>query len=304
MMRTSWSTAPCTISRVPLTLVCFLTRKIQKHSLNLWIRKWVEWHERHCHHLSSSLVFNWPQVVYLCYLSNLLPAHEPSKEQTIRLWVPIKWVSRSHAVWWLILLPLYSLTDSAFPYELAGSPKAWIPRLNVNLQFYRRHEYGGHFAALDNPKGLSEDLQEFFAQHYVAWALMPVPICCSLLYFLTTFECEKRFCFEYCEVRVSKMRDESEQSPISVVDSAFPNLELLWSPELSYSNTTAATGTARSGICSLQNSKLDPVDIDSESRIGREGRETEESICESLFLEEIRQWQPTLSASRDGGRDQ
>ena len=66
-----------------------------------------------------------------------------------------------------------SLTDSAFPYELAGSPKAWIPRLNVNLQFYKRHEYGGHFAALDNPKGLSEDLQEFFAQHYVAWAVMP-----------------------------------------------------------------------------------------------------------------------------------
>lgn len=39
-------------------------------------------------------------------------------------------------------------TDSAFPYELAAGPKAWLPKLNVNNVFYRRHEYGGHFAGL------------------------------------------------------------------------------------------------------------------------------------------------------------
>ena len=37
---------------------------------------------------------------------------------------------------------------SAFPWELVNPPKAWIPRNNVNFVYYKRHTYGGHFAAL------------------------------------------------------------------------------------------------------------------------------------------------------------
>lgn len=55
---------------------------------------------------------------------------------------------------------------SSFPWELGGSPKAWIPRLNVNLQSVKEHAYGGHFAALDNPNALASDLREFFTAHF------------------------------------------------------------------------------------------------------------------------------------------
>ncbi|PWN96918.1 alpha/beta-hydrolase [Tilletiopsis washingtonensis] len=55
---------------------------------------------------------------------------------------------------------------SGFPYELAGSPKAWIPRCGLNLVFYRTHEKGGHFAALDNPEALADDVRDFFTESF------------------------------------------------------------------------------------------------------------------------------------------
>ncbi|PWN40938.1 alpha/beta-hydrolase [Ceraceosorus guamensis] len=55
---------------------------------------------------------------------------------------------------------------SRFPWELAGSPKPWIGRLDVNLKSLKEHDYGGHFAALDNPNALSSDLREFFTAHF------------------------------------------------------------------------------------------------------------------------------------------
>jgi hypothetical protein len=35
-----------------------------------------------------------------------------------------------------------------------------------NLVFYRKHEHGGHFAALERPKELLEDVEEFVS---VVW---------------------------------------------------------------------------------------------------------------------------------------
>lgn len=55
---------------------------------------------------------------------------------------------------------------SHFPYELAAGPKSWIPRSNVNLVHYKRHDYGGHFAATDNPEGLVQDVAEFANAHW------------------------------------------------------------------------------------------------------------------------------------------
>ncbi|CAD6886387.1 unnamed protein product [Tilletia laevis] len=55
---------------------------------------------------------------------------------------------------------------SSFPYELAGGPRSWISRCGVNLVFYREHDQGGHFAALDNSEGLARDLKDFFNEHY------------------------------------------------------------------------------------------------------------------------------------------
>lgn len=37
---------------------------------------------------------------------------------------------------------------SNFPYELAAGPKSWLAKYRLNWQFYRMHDYGGHFAAL------------------------------------------------------------------------------------------------------------------------------------------------------------
>lgn len=37
---------------------------------------------------------------------------------------------------------------SHFPYELAAGPRSWLAKYKLNWQFYKMHDYGGHFAAL------------------------------------------------------------------------------------------------------------------------------------------------------------
>lgn len=37
---------------------------------------------------------------------------------------------------------------SSFPYELAAGPKSWLAKYGLNWQYYKMHDYGGHFAAL------------------------------------------------------------------------------------------------------------------------------------------------------------
>lgn len=49
---------------------------------------------------------------------------------------------------------------SWFPMELAPSPVAWVAT-SGNLVWHRRHERGGHFAAIEQPQALWDDLQEF-----------------------------------------------------------------------------------------------------------------------------------------------
>ncbi|KAF1835734.1 epoxide hydrolase-like protein [Decorospora gaudefroyi] len=54
---------------------------------------------------------------------------------------------------------------SSFPYEVTPGIKGEIEKDN-NLVFYRQHEHGGHFAALEQPKVLWEDVEEFVGK---AW---------------------------------------------------------------------------------------------------------------------------------------
>jgi microsomal epoxide hydrolase len=42
-------------------------------------------------------------------------------------------------------------------------PKAWVEK-EGNLVFYRDHEKGGHFAALEQPELLMGDIEEFVEQ--------------------------------------------------------------------------------------------------------------------------------------------
>jgi microsomal epoxide hydrolase len=54
---------------------------------------------------------------------------------------------------------------SYFPYELAPVPRAWAEKTGRIVSF-RSHERGGHFAALERPEALWEDVEEFVG---VAW---------------------------------------------------------------------------------------------------------------------------------------
>lgn len=52
------------------------------------------------------------------------------------------------------------LGHSWFPQELAPVPVSWL-QANSNLVWWRRHEIGGHFAALEGPEKLWKDVQDF-----------------------------------------------------------------------------------------------------------------------------------------------
>ncbi|KAF1835819.1 alpha/beta-hydrolase [Decorospora gaudefroyi] len=54
---------------------------------------------------------------------------------------------------------------SWFPYELAPVPRAWAEKTG-NLVFFRAHEQGGHFAALERPEVLWGDVE---AWAKIAW---------------------------------------------------------------------------------------------------------------------------------------
>jgi microsomal epoxide hydrolase len=54
---------------------------------------------------------------------------------------------------------------SYFPYELAPVPRAWAEKTG-NMVFFRSHEKGGHFAALERPEVLWQDVEEFVK---IAW---------------------------------------------------------------------------------------------------------------------------------------
>ncbi|KAL9473502.1 hypothetical protein ACSS6W_007882 [Trichoderma asperelloides] len=52
---------------------------------------------------------------------------------------------------------------SFFPKELAPIPQAWA-KTTGTLEFYRQHESGGHFAAMEKPEILLADVEEFLKQ--------------------------------------------------------------------------------------------------------------------------------------------
>jgi len=51
---------------------------------------------------------------------------------------------------------------SAFPDELYQAPKSWAERAYPKLVYYKKHDKGAHFAALEQPQLLSEDIRAGF----------------------------------------------------------------------------------------------------------------------------------------------
>lgn len=59
---------------------------------------------------------------------------------------------------------------SAFPMELMVGRRRWV-EADRNVTFWREHDRGGHFAAMERPVELVTDLREFFRG--LQWALKP-----------------------------------------------------------------------------------------------------------------------------------
>jgi pimeloyl-ACP methyl ester carboxylesterase len=51
---------------------------------------------------------------------------------------------------------------SAFPDELTQAPRSWAEQAYPNLIHYNRLPKGGHFAAWEQPKVLSEEMRAGF----------------------------------------------------------------------------------------------------------------------------------------------
>jgi len=55
---------------------------------------------------------------------------------------------------------------SVFEHDILIMPRSWVAKYHKNkLVFWRKHEKGGHFPALDNPDGLVADLREMMSSH-------------------------------------------------------------------------------------------------------------------------------------------
>ena len=72
------------------------------------------------------------------------------------------WPYRSHKDLNMWCLPAVKqpFRYSRFKYDLDQTPKKWAESM-VDLQFFRDHEQGGHFAAYERPEPLWTDVDEF-----------------------------------------------------------------------------------------------------------------------------------------------
>lgn len=52
---------------------------------------------------------------------------------------------------------------SYFRKEIYPVPKAWIETTG-NLVWFKKHDAGGHFAAMEQPQAIADDIEEFLGQ--------------------------------------------------------------------------------------------------------------------------------------------
>ncbi|THC96524.1 hypothetical protein EYZ11_004023 [Aspergillus tanneri] len=120
------------------------------------------------HVLSSSPIalLAWCGEKYLDWVDDPLPT------ETILELISLYWLTESfpRAIYpypymrrWYIRKP-YGF--SSFPREIMPPPRSWM-RITGDLTFWKDHDKGGHFAALERPKDMKDDLTEFIA---LAWS--------------------------------------------------------------------------------------------------------------------------------------
>ncbi|PVH73508.1 alpha/beta-hydrolase [Cadophora sp. DSE1049] len=60
---------------------------------------------------------------------------------------------------------------SMYPKEQLHCPRDWATRV-ANIQYWKEHVKGGHFAPVEDPRQFLEDLRDFFGSHMVTKALV------------------------------------------------------------------------------------------------------------------------------------
>ncbi|KAA8651353.1 uncharacterized protein ATNIH1004_000235 [Aspergillus tanneri] len=130
-------------------------------SLLAWIgEKYLEWSEKDPD-LDTIL-----ETVTLYWLTQTLPS---SLYHYRQLFEPDSIGSHANPEWYI----KKPLGFSSFLHEIAPTPASWV-RTTGNLVFYRRHDKGGHFAALEQPELLWNDI-EAFVQQLVRTAIFQKP---------------------------------------------------------------------------------------------------------------------------------
>ncbi|GFG15833.1 putative epoxide hydrolase [Aspergillus lentulus] len=117
-------------------------------SLLAWVgEKYLEWSEEDPD-LHTIL-----ETVTLYWVTQTLPS---SLYHYRQLFEPSSLGSHANPEWYIDK----PLGFSSFLHEIAPTPASWV-RTTGNLIFYRRHEKGGHFAALEQPEVLWDDITAF-----------------------------------------------------------------------------------------------------------------------------------------------
>ena len=53
---------------------------------------------------------------------------------------------------------------SRFPHDIIKPTRGWAARQYTNIVFWREHETGGHFAAMEKPDALTRDIRDCFGK--------------------------------------------------------------------------------------------------------------------------------------------
>ena len=123
-------------------------------ALLAWIgEKFLDWtdHDPSLEDILESVTLYW---LTNCFATSLWPYRQ--------LFTPGSMGAHENPAWYIEK----PLGMSWFPKEIAPVPRSWTATTG-NLVFFRQHQQGGHFAALERPDVLLKDLEDFLAQVWV-----------------------------------------------------------------------------------------------------------------------------------------
>ncbi|KZP00214.1 alpha/beta-hydrolase [Calocera viscosa TUFC12733] len=63
-----------------------------------------------------------------------------------------------------------TLGVSQFAHDVFAVPERWVRRYHTGCKWFRRHEHGGHFPAMDSPEELVQDLRDFLGENKTLFA--------------------------------------------------------------------------------------------------------------------------------------